>query len=240
MSNEDFAREFYRFAKDRVSALPYADESEAKSPVRTLAEEFRKHSPLEILRWESGLSDPLYRVLALDFLRHSSRTTETTTWSAGVREGDVLVEGDLHVTGNFTNLGHIVVLGDVQIDGAYVAYGDYPTLSVGGGVRVNNIFVTQTETLCLETLDVRDAIVATDNHTVTIAKSLKAPVTLTEDAHLSAALDCERHIENPGYNVELYAELFDVPPFDEDDSDFDPWKSISEPIIAWMRATPPR
>lgn len=45
---------------------------------------------------------------------------------------------------------------------------------------------------------------------------------------------------SPGYNVELYAELFDVPPFDEDDSDFDPWKSISEPIIAWMRATPPR
>lgn len=233
----DLAKEFVAFARDRLSSLPYADETGEKTPIEDLAAAFSKFSPLDILRWEGALSDPIYRALALDFLVHTQRTDDTTEWAGGEHKGQTLVTGDLRVTGNLRNCGNLVVLGNLEINGAYLAFSSgYPCLNVGGNFGVASAFLQETETLCLGVMHVNATLIALRNHTVTMAKSIQARVVISEDAHLSATVESPRHMINPGYDVELYSELYGVEAFDEDDPDFDSWDTIYDVVIASMLA----
>ena len=233
----DLAKAFRQYASDgkkRLKALPYADESEpGGDAVEMLATAFASHSPIDVLRWEGGLSDPYFRVLALDFLAQRTQlNSEVTIWDGRELSEPTLIAGDLRVTGNLENASNLVVLGNLEVAGAYLACaGGYPCCSVAGSMTVNNFYANEAETICLGTLTAKSALVVVYNHTVTITRELVAKLVLASDAHITGKISSPSHHQDPGY--EIYKDIFGLE-FDEDDDDFEPGEYVYEGVIAHM------
>ena len=174
-----------------------------------LFEVLEKHSFEDVLRWvPSGCSDPLYRVLALEYLSRT-RQPGSETWDDTTLAEDTTVVGDLVVRGHLTNGAALTVLGDLTIEGAYIADGDYPCCQVAGRLSSKNYFAVEAETIALGGLHVADTFWVSYNHTITIA-----PVRLTKVLiYLSGPLvhrehDCLVQWINQENNVEPFCRSF--------------------------------
>ncbi|MFK8004247.1 MAG: hypothetical protein AB8H86_32075 [Polyangiales bacterium] len=230
----DIAEQFRAYAKDdaRLSALPYADVAESGNPVNMLAEELSRRTPLAVMRWESNLSDPYFRVLSLDFLAQQPREEAApTVWEGCTLDEPTLIEGDLVVRGNLENRSNLVVLGDLTVEGAYIGRGEYPCCSVGGSMDATNFYANESETICLGTLTIQSVLLVVYNHTVTIARKLVAKTLISDDADIDGELIAESRHENPSYDI--YKELFGLE-FDDEDQDLDPGEQIYDRVVAQM------
>ncbi|MCX4240708.1 hypothetical protein [Paraliomyxa miuraensis] len=202
MAGSDRYRAYVKREQRRLEGLPYFAESEERQRAflvmfDALDQREGEDAALEaILRWEvNRCSDPLYRVLALDYLRH--RTADEVSsggdaWPATKLERSSVVRGDLHVQGNLINAVGLTVLGDLRIDGAYVAQGEYPCLHVAGTIHARDLFGVETETIALGGVRVEGTVWVAYNHTITIAPFVEAHTVCAADAEISAEVRAER------------------------------------------------
>ena len=175
---------------------------------------------------------PSARYLALRYYASECRQSSKSTRSGGMVKEPLLCMGDLHVEGTLLNSDCIVVLGDLTITGNYLAFLDYPLLYVGGRLRVHNLFLQETESICLEGIEAERVATLVRNHTVTIAKSLQAKTLIMDDVSLDATINATHVYEDGGYQV--YADTFDLT-FDADADDFDADEHIVEQLISMLR-----
>lgn len=213
MTLQDDYRAHVKAEKRRLKALPYFSESEEKRRAFVvLFEVLEKHSFEDVLRWvPSGCSDPLYRVLALEYLSRT-RQPGSETWDDTTLAEDTTVVGDLVVRGHLTNGAALTVLGDLTIEGAYIADGDYPCCQVAGRLSSKNYFAVEAETIALGGLHVADTFWVSYNHTITIAPVLEAARACVQDSFVSAELRAARsYVNEPVPTSELFGFEADDP-----------------------------
>ena len=234
MSDAQRFRDHVDAHRERLAQLPYSAHSEPDGdPFEILARALEEHTPLEVIRWEANLSDPYYRVLALDFLSHHHEKPTPATWPTTVLEDERVIEGDLHVEGNLTNRSNLVVLGDLRVDGGYLALGDYPCVSVAGNFTCRALYANEAETLCLGKLQATAELVVVYNHTVTIARELHAATLIRADAGIDGEIHSPNDLEDPSYEtIALHFGLKDID-FDADDFDADEhiWDAVIGSVL---------
>lgn len=176
---------------------------------------------------------PIDRWIGLEYLAATGRTGDVD------RRGDLTVDdvmvchGDLEVEGNLQVRGVLVVLGDLTVGKAAVLFGgDYPCLFVGGEIRCRDFFANSAETVCLGELAATRAVVLVYNHTVTVARSVRADLLVTDDAGIDGEIHAARRSQ--GRHAD-YREHFGLE-LDDSDPDFDSQESIYEPLIERLRS----
>ncbi|MFK7985966.1 MAG: hypothetical protein AB8I08_08030 [Sandaracinaceae bacterium] len=194
-------RAYVKANKRRLKALPYFAESHEKRRAflvmfdeldRRADETSALHA---ILRAEpNACSDPVYRVLVTDYLRHQLVGDTSTEWEQTELTENTVVKGDLHVRGSLINAAALTVLGDLRVDGAYVTRGDYPCLQVAGSFSARHVYGFEAETAVLDELRVSGIVFVAYNHTVTVARVVRADTVCSLDAEISAEVQANvRH-----------------------------------------------